>query len=266
MSSTICGRLVCFSTAIWACGAGLSLAEGEGAFVDAFKDTALSNWHLADYDFTHPKFDTDWRRTQVRLDQGLYLKLSSKSGAANRFDGASIRRLGVTHYGRYEVVMQPVRGEGIVTGFFTYSGPYYGTRHDEIDIEFLGRDTTQMHVAWFVDGVLNNRFIDLGFDAADRPRAYAFEWRAEGIRWFVEDRLVFEVDHQSGPLPQVPGHLFANIWAVDPELDSWAGTPRHRDSRAAYVREVSFEPFAAEGKAVSARVGSVDAPLAAVTN
>ena len=41
--------------------------------------------------------------------------------------------------------MQPGRGSGLVTALFTYTGPYAGDPHDEIDIEFLGKDLTKIH-------------------------------------------------------------------------------------------------------------------------
>lgn len=191
----------------------------EPGFVDRFKSLETADWHVAHYDFDHPAFDTDWRKAQVLFGDGLSLQLSPKPGtrqgpADNGFLGGSVRRLLPSHFGRYEVILQAARGEGLVTGFFIYTGPTYGTRHDEIDIEFLGKDTTKMHVAWFVGGNLTSKFIDLKFDAAERPHVYAFEWASDRIRWFVDDRLVFEHHVRDGPVPQVPGRLFANLWRL----------------------------------------------------
>ncbi len=225
---------------------GFGKAQADTAFSEDFSTFPNARWHIADYDFSHAHFDTDWRRAQVqplRASPGLWLHLSPKQGMQNRFDGASVRRTQKTGYGRYEAVLQAGRGEGVVTGFFTYSGPYYGTRHDEIDIEFLGRDTTKMHVAWFVDGTLTNKFIDLGFDAADAPRRYAFEWGPGWIRWYVEDRMIYETTSAQGPVPSVPGYLFANIWAADPSIKAWAGESDGTAPSAAKVAQVRFMPL-----------------------
>lgn len=216
-------------------------AADSSAFADNFTGLGPA-WHVAEYDFDHPAFDTDWRREQVRIAQGLELNLAPHKAGTNRFVGASVRREVPSHFGRYEVVIQPAKGEGLVTGFFTYTGPHYGTRHDEIDIEFLGRDTTKMHVAWFVDGELTNEFIDLGFDAADRPRAYAFEWRAEGLRWFAEGRLIFEHRTEDGAIPAVPGRLYANLWAADPSIAEWSGRTSPGTRAQARVLSVRFIP------------------------
>jgi len=131
-----------------------------------------------------------------------------------------------------------------VTGFFTYTGPHYGTRHDEIDIEILGKDPTQLHVAWFVDGELTNHFMPLGFDASESVNDYAFEWSPNGIRWYVNDALVFEVLASDSPLPSVPSHLFANIWAADPSIAVWSGVVEPYTTTSAYFDSISFEPIA----------------------
>lgn len=213
-----------------------------GAFHETFPDHTAKTWSIAHYAFSNPKFDTDWARERVRIKNGAKLSLLPKTGGNNRFEGASIRRKTTSGYGRYEVTMQPARGEGIVTGFFTYTGPYYGTRHDEIDIEFLGKDTTQLHVAWFVDGKLSNKFIDLGFDAAERPRRYAFDWQPDGIRWYVEDKLVFHADARNTELPQVPSYLFVNLWAADKSIANWSGVAKPDTRATAIVKDVRFIP------------------------
>ena len=223
-----------------------AIAQSLDDFAEFFQSHSLPDWKIAHYDFSHPKFDTDWRREQVAFDNGMSLSLSPKTKNENQFDGASIRRKRKTHFGRYEVTIQPARGEGIVTGFFTYSGPYYGTRHDEIDIEFLGKDTTQIHLAWFVDGKLRNKFINLGFDAADRPRTYAFDWRPDRLTWYAEDKLIFEHTISDGPIPQVPGYLFANLWAADPIISSWSGVANPRQSFTAHVRHIAYSESAPE--------------------
>lgn len=230
-------------TAIWA---DTPSANSEmSGFHETFLTASDTAWSIANYQFSHPGFDTDWARDRVKWKKtgGAELTLRPKTGAENRFDGGSMRRSETSHYGRYEVTMQPAKGDGIITGFFTYTGSYYGTRHDEIDIEFLGKDTTKLHAAWFVDGVLTNRFVDLGFDAADRPRRYAFEWRPDSIRWYAEGRLVFEANAADGPLPQIPGYLFLNIWAADKSISNWSGVAVEGAKASAIVKDVRFVPF-----------------------
>lgn len=225
-------------------------AEDSG-FVDRFKSLGSDNWHVADYDFSHPAFDTDWRKSQAVFDDGLTLHLSPQAPSApagNRFIGASVRRHDPSHYGRYEVALQAARGEGLIVGFFTYTGPHYGTTHDEIDIEFLGQDTTKLHAAWFVDGALREKFIDLGFDAADRVHSYAFEWAPDAIRWYADQQLIFQHHVTDGPVPSLPGRLFANIWAADRSIASWSGLADSDLSTTARIKCMAFRPAQTAGK------------------
>jgi beta-glucanase (GH16 family) len=220
-------------------GGTCALADG---FDERFEALNAEDWSVADYVFKHPYFDTDWSKAQVSVEDGLTLALSAQEGRENRYVGGSVRRKEVTGFGRYEVVMQPVRGVGVVTGFFTYTGPHYGTRHDEIDIEFLGKNTRQIHLALFVDGKLWNKFIDLGFDAADAPRAYAFEWDKDAVRWYVGDEMIYERSVGDGPIPAVAGRLFANVWAADPAIKLWSGETVSGTNGKAKVLRMRFVP------------------------
>jgi len=220
-------------------GGGL---RGEG-FTERFDPPSRRSWHIADYQFSHPDFDTDWKRRNVRISAGATLRLRPQKYQDNGFTGGSLRRTVTTHFGRYEALMQPARGAGVVTGFFTYTGPYYGTRHDEIDIEFLGRDTRKLHLSWWVDGVLNSHVVPLGFDAADGPRLYAFEWHPDRLRWFVEGRLVHEVRAETSAIPAVPSYLFFNLWAADQRLQGWAGRTAEGTRAQARILSVTFTPL-----------------------
>ncbi|MBT0958809.1 family 16 glycosylhydrolase [Alphaproteobacteria bacterium KMM 3653] len=226
--------------------AALSLPAHSAGFTERFQSIDQSEWYVADYDFDHPYFDTDWRPAQASVNQGLRLALTPHAGK-NGYIGASLRRHAPSHFGRYEARMRAAKGAGVVTGFFTYTGPHYGTRHDEIDIEFLGRDTTKLHAAWFVDGELTNHFIPLGFDAAEEAHDYAFEWAPDRLNWYVDGKLVFTHHAADGAIPQVPGMLFANIWAADPVIAAWSGETLPGTEAEALVEYIRFIPAAAAG-------------------
>lgn len=221
----------------------MQVVSADSGFADRFGSHHRDDWHIADYQFSHPDFDTDWRRGNVSFSAGVTLSLRPQRNRKNGFSSGSLRRTATSHFGRYEALMQPARGAGVVTGFFTYTGPYYGTRHDEIDIEFLGRDTRKLHLSWWVDGVLNSHVVPLGFDAADGPRLYAFEWHPDRLRWFVEGRLVHEVRAETSAIPAVPSYLFFNLWAADQRLQGWAGRTAEGTTATARVLSVTFTPL-----------------------
>lgn len=232
--------------------AGIAMSAGAvsaQSFVDEFKSMNGSRWLAAEYRFKHPAFDTDWHRDRVEINNGLSISLVPQTGAENRYVGGSVRTHMKHSFGRYEAVMQPAKGAGLVTGFFTYTGRAYGDRHDEIDIEFLGKNTRQIHVALFVDGKLWNKFIDLDFDASEAPRRYAFEWASDSVRWFVDDTMIYERRASDGPLPKMPGHVFANLWAADPSIKAWSGLAKDGTHAIAKFQRISVQQLSGEAAA-----------------
>ena len=58
---------------------------------------------------------------------------------------------------------------------------------DEIDIEFLGKDTTKVQFNYYTNGQGNHEYVyNLGFDAAYGYHTYAFNWQRNYIAWPVQ--------------------------------------------------------------------------------
>lgn len=237
-------RAAAFAAMILGTALNAQEPETHRAFHDTFDGSFPQGWHVADYVFSHPHFATDWRRANARQQsggRGIVLALQPGERGSGRFTGGSIRREERSGHGRYEAVLQPARGSGLVTGFFVYTGAYYGTRHDEIDMEFLGRDTRAVLLSWFTGGKRRSRLVQLGFDAADAPRRYAFEWETDRIRWFARGQLLHEEFRSTQhPLPEVPGFAFVNLWAAAPALENWAGRTSPGTRAQALLLEVSY--------------------------
>jgi endo-1,3-1,4-beta-glycanase ExoK len=129
-------------------------------------------------------------------------------------------------YGTYEVRLRSIAASGVVTGFFTYTGPPHGAgkRHDEIDFEFMGRAPGQVQLNYFAAGKGNHgRDIDLGFNAAETTADYAFQWTPDAIRWFVNRKLVHEVKRSGDePWPLETGKIYLSIW-TGIGLEAWMG-------------------------------------------
>ncbi|MFO0547354.1 MAG: family 16 glycosylhydrolase [Polyangiaceae bacterium] len=171
-------------------------------------------------------------------------------------------------YGRFEVVMKPARRSGLITAFFLYRFDPW----QEIDAEFLGRDTTKLLVNVYYnpgeEGDLYNYgllgtpvLVDLGFDAADDFHKYVIEWEQSEIRWFVDDKLVHV--RRSGlptPIPHLPMRFHMNMWPCCSE--KLAGPFAETDEQTtAEVRSVSISHWypAPMAKFVS-RIDSIFAP------
>lgn len=123
-------------------------------------------------------------------------------------------------YGRFSTELRPVSHDGVVTGVFLHrNGP-----RQEIDIEFLGNDTSKMLVnVYYNPGVHGTKLeygyrgnptsIDLGFDASEDFHRYEVEWAKSYIRWKVDDVIVHErVLWNPTPIPDLPMEFNVNIW------------------------------------------------------
>lgn len=228
------------------CVAGLCACASIGLAAQMTKSDpfeAKDQWHIAQYDFDHPVFDTDWRRAQVMFDDGVSLHIEPHQKGVNSFVSGSIRRHETSHFGSYSARLKAAKGDGLVTGFFTYTGPAYGTRHDEIDFEILGQDTTRVQIGWFTDGVHQSQMIDLGFDAADGFHSYRFEWSHDRIVWFVDEQRIATSDFSQVAVPQTPSYAFVNLWAVSRAAFGWAGVPDQRTRASAHFKDFGYDAY-----------------------
>ncbi len=123
-------------------------------------------------------------------------------------------------YGRYIAEIKPANASGLITGMFLHRN----SPHQEIDIEFLGKDTSKMLVNVFYNpGVEGAKLeygyrgtpvlIDLGFDASKEFHLYEIEWSKHVIRWFVDKNVVYErVLWDPTPIPNLPMEFNINLW------------------------------------------------------
>lgn len=200
-----------------------------GTFFDGLDFFDTARWHKADGWTNGNPFNVGWRADHITFANGfMILQLDTAtcpSGCSGKpYAAGEYRTNDYYGYGKYETRFKAAKGSGLVTAFFTYTGPSNGTQHHEIDIEILGKDTTKMQTNYFVNGVGGHeQLIPLGFDAAAGYHNYAFVWTASKIEWYVDDVLVHTESAGAGqPLPSLPGRIMANMWAGT-GVDSWLG-------------------------------------------
>lgn len=233
-----------------------------GGFIDLFDRRTLRPWRAADFTMRAKWTATAWRDEQVLLLRDetaappfrhfveLSLRPNPRAALEGRkpFLGAELSRVGPFAYGRYEVLMQAARGSGLNSTFFTYTGPFFGDPHDEIDFEILGRDTTKVWLNLFRDGEkMGGVWADLGFDAAERPALYVFEWRPEGVTWYVDGQELLRAPASETAPPDTPGRLYVSLWAGSDRLQQWLGPTARDQTGVATYYCVSFRPFDAPG-------------------
>ncbi len=205
--------------------------------------------YASTYDVKDSHYGCNWRGENVeKTPSGALLAIHKVKNESQPCTAAEMQTAGFYSYGRYEVIMRPARGSGLVSSFFTYTGSYFGDPHDEIDIEFLGKDTTKIHFNYFRKSKTGqDEIFDLPFDAADADRLYAFEWTPDRITWFVEGVPYYSTPTGDAGLPVAPGRVYMNVWAGVPWIEQWTGTPSYRSGAGAHYSCVSYVPLGDEG-------------------
>ncbi|MEZ5947370.1 MAG: family 16 glycosylhydrolase [Hyphomonas sp.] len=187
----------------------------------------------------------DWKAANVTMGaDGTRLGVVATGDKAKPYSLAEVQTRASYGYGRYEVVMRPSKGSGLVSSFFTYTGPYQGDPHDEIDIEFLGSDTTAIHLNYYHKGKRGQSAIfQLPFDAAEADHLYAFDWKPEGIFWYVDGRLIYNTLPGDPQVPQTAGKIMFSNWTGIPKMQAWHGKPDFGHEASAYYACISFTPL-----------------------
>jgi beta-glucanase (GH16 family) len=226
-------------------GAAESAAAPE--FVDHLRRYDKARWFKShDWANGWKKVDTGWLAGNVVFSGvGMRISLTDDGAAGRPYASGEYQSRAFFGYGRFEARLKAAAAPGVVTGFFTYTGPTFnGNPQHEIDFEFLGKSPRQVQLNYYTDGVGDHEtLIDLGFDASQDFHNYAFEWRPDSIRWFVDGRLVHEETGTRGPLPSLPGKIYLHLWAGK-DLENWLGRftyPGH--PLVAEVDCVAFRPL-----------------------
>lgn len=168
-------------------------------------------------------FNCTWRANNVSFQDG-YLNLTIDKDANGGYSGGEYRTTQTFGYGMYDVSLKAIKNDGVVTSFFTYTGPTDGTVWDEIDIEILGKDTTKVQFNYFTNGVGEHEYLyDLGFDASEGFHQYGFLWMPDSITWYVDGKAVYTATEN---IPSTPGKIMMNTWpgiGVDDWLNPYNG-------------------------------------------
>lgn len=184
-------------------------------------------------------FNCEWDTGRVAFEDG-YAKLTiaenpdGSEADCNEYFGGEMRTRGYYGYGDYEVSMKPAKKVGTASTFFVCTGDYdyqpgssTPNPWDEVDIEFLGQDTTKVQFNYFVNGVgtgVHEYVYDLGFDASEDFHTYGFRWAEDHITWFVDGEPVYRVDASAdNPMPSTAGRMLMNYWCGNSKGYGWMG-------------------------------------------
>ncbi len=170
-------------------------------------------------------FDCGWYEGQTSLSNGvLSLTIDKDRTGKYNYAGAEYRTADHYGYGYYETSMQAIANDGVVSSFFTYTGPSEDNPWDEIDIEILGKDPTKVQFNYYTDGKGGHEFMyDLGFDSSKAFHTYGFDWQPDHITWYVDGKPVYTANQN---IPKTEGRIMMNTWpgrGVDEWLKHYNG-------------------------------------------
>ena len=217
----------------------------EGHAYAEFVNGMPEGWECADGWCNGSMFNVTWRKKNVTFNDGkMQLIIDNDTVPKDNvpYSGGEFRSREFYGYGRYEVSMKAIKNDGVVSSFFTYTGPSDNNPWDEIDVEILGKDTTKVQFNYFTNSVGNHEYMhDLGFDASEDFHTYAFEWYEDKIVWFVDG---VEVHSATENIPVTESKIMMNAWCgkgVDGWLNAFDDTNMPLTAEYEWIRFTPFE-------------------------
>jgi endo-1,3-1,4-beta-glycanase ExoK len=205
---------------------GIQKTTGD-SFIDRFEVMDFDRWYISDGWINGSHQGCSWvqRNASILRPGTLQLEMRADPSVPSTQSCAEVQTRERYGHGTYEARIRPAAGSGVVTAFFTYTGGSGGTPHDEIDFEFLGKNSDKVQLNFFASGVgQHEKVVDLSFDATKEFASYAFQWRPDSLRWYINGRLVHEVSRGSvSALPMWPAKIFLSIWNGSQEIVDWVG-------------------------------------------
>ncbi|GAQ78335.1 glycosyl hydrolases family 16 [Klebsormidium nitens] len=162
------------------------------------------------------------------------LKMDSQSGSR-------VHSVGRYAYGVFSADIKCPAGDtvGLIPTFYTSSleGSEY---KDELDWEFLGKNSSIIQTNVWVDGVGKREAVhDLGFDCSQAFHKYTIDWNPLRAKWFIDGQLVrtYVNTGNASEYPTKPAYAYASIWDSGYPGEGWNG-------RATYANAPYFYQLA----------------------
>lgn len=206
-------------------GLEINNLDNETTKIESIKWNNKYVWNYKDFFFRDDTFASNLSLFQpsnvdFQNDGNMVLVLKKQKTKVRNYTSAAIATKLKMRYGIFRVELKPSNVSGVITGIFLHRN----SPHQEIDIEFLGKDTTGMLINVFynpgIDGTKLEYgyrgtpvWINLGFDASERFHKYEIKWDMNYISWVVDDIEVYRRNMwQPTPIPTLKMDFNINIW------------------------------------------------------
>jgi len=179
-------------------------------------------------------FGCIWTKNNISYDEdGMHMAITYDE-ENDLYYGGEFRSAtpdGQFNRGYFGAEIKVAKTVGVATTFFLYTGEYEGNPHDEIDIEFLGKDTTKVQFNYYGGNDQGHEYMyDLGFDASLEYHKYGFFWDYNQIVWYVDGQPVYKVTEN---IPFHDMRMYTNFWngSTDPDqsITGWMGAINKND-------------------------------------
>lgn len=202
------------------------VATGHAAgtsFVDRFDRLDPGRWYVSDGWTNGAHQNCLWSKDQVALEDGAAtLTFEARRAKGQDYACAEIQTRRRYGYGTYEARLRTPAGSGLNAAFFTYIGPQNKAAHDEIDFEFLLKDTSRVQLNAHVKGKGGNEHLAaLPAPSDGGYHDYAFRWEPGRLSFYVDGQLVHTIDDPA-KVPDQPSKIFFSLWSTD-TLTQWMG-------------------------------------------
>jgi endo-1,3-1,4-beta-glycanase ExoK len=140
---------------------------------------------------------------------------------------------------------------GVVTSFFTYTGPTDGPArpYEQISFEFVPKDPSTVLLNFSAGGRGNNHSDGSVSTGYSKVNNYAFQWFPDRLRWFINGKQVREVVASAQtPIPDYAAHIIFSIRnGIGHSQEEWLG--RFEYPKAPLIADIEHVAYTQLGAA-----------------
>ena len=199
------------------------------SFLESFESLDRGRWVIANGWANNAEQGCVWSASNVKLaGNKMSLVLNNRRSGGKSFSCGELQTRELYGHGTYEARMQPAAGQGIVSAFFSYSGPRHGVDKSQerwLSFSFVGKNFKELLLGHASGGRVYHHNLRLAFDPSEAMNDYAIQWTPRSVQWFVNGQLVHTLDiAPTERQPNVPAKVFVSLRnGVGEDQAAWLG-------------------------------------------